>query len=122
LDTKLYIGNLSPVTTAEDLRLLFARVGSVVSVELIKDKRTGKPKGFAFVEMISRGDAAKAVSEFNGYRLDQNRIKVMIARRDSPQPKRTFKYVEYKSYHESVLGSSDAEQQAAAPYLSAYRR
>lgn len=94
----------------------------MVSVVLIKDKRTGKPKGFAFVEMISRGDAAKAVSEFNGYHLDQNRIKVTVARGESPQPKRSYKYVEYKSYHESVLGSSEAEHQVAAPYLSAYRR
>jgi len=102
VDTKLYIGNLSPATTAEDLRLLFATAGRVVSVELIKDKRTGKPKGFAFVDMISRGDAGKAVSEFNGYRLDQRRIKVMVARTGSPKPKRMTRYVEYKSYNESV--------------------
>ncbi len=103
MDTKLYIGNLSPVTTAEDLRLLFARAGGVVSVELIKDKRTGKPKGFAFVDMVSRGDAGKAVSEFNGYRLDQRRIKVMVAKARSPQPMRPTGYIEYKSYNESVL-------------------
>ena len=103
MDTKLYIGNLSPVTTAEDLRQLFATAGGVVSVEVIKDKRTGKPKGFAFVEMVSQGDAGKAVSEFNGYRLDKNWIKVMIARSVSPQqPKRPTRFVEYKSYRESV--------------------
>ncbi len=122
METKLYIGNLSPVTSAEDLRQLFATVGGVVSVELIKDKRTGKPKGFAFVEMISRGDAAKAVSEFNGYRLDQNRIKVMVARTDSQQPKRTYRYVEYKSYHESVGRSGELELQVGASSLPAYRR
>ncbi len=105
MDTKLYIGNLSPITTAEDLRLLFARAGGVVSVELIKDKRTGKPKGFAFVDMISRGDAGKAVSEFNGYRLDQRRIKVMVAKARNPQPKRPTGYTEYKSYAQSVLKS-----------------
>ncbi len=101
MDTKLYIGNLSPVTTAEDLRQLFATAGGVVSVEVIKDKKTGKPKGFAFVEMVSQGDAGKAVSEFNGYRLDQRRIKVMVARSVSPQVKRPAAYVEYKSYRES---------------------
>jgi len=102
VDTKLYIGNLSPATTAEDLRLLFATAGGVVSVELIKDKRTGKPKGFAFVDMVSRGDAGKAVSEFNGYRLDQRRIKVMVARTGGPKPTRMTRYVEYKSYNEGV--------------------
>jgi RNA recognition motif-containing protein len=98
---------LSPVTTAEDLRLLFATAGGVVSVELIKDKRTGKPKGFAFVEMVSRGDAAKAVSEFNGYRLDQYRIKVMVARASISQHKPTTpRYVEYTSYREIVHKST----------------
>jgi len=102
MDTKLYVGNLSPITTAEDLRLLFATAGRVVSVELIKDKITRKSKGFAFVEMISQGDAGKAVSEFNGYRLDQRRIKVMVARKSNPQPKRKIGYIEYKSYRESM--------------------
>lgn len=107
MDTKLYVGNLSPVTTTEDLRMLFATAGGVVSVELIKDKRTGKPKGFAFVEMVSQGDAGKAVSEFNGYRLDQHRIKVMVARpSSSPQPRRATGYVEYKSYREIVYKST----------------
>jgi RNA recognition motif-containing protein len=101
MDTKLYIGNLSPVTTAEDLRLLFATAGRVVSVELIKEKKTGKSKGFAFVDMVSQGDAGKAVSEFNGYTLDQRRIKVMVARKTSPQPKqRKTAYKEYTSYRE----------------------
>lgn len=109
MDTKLYIGNLSQVTTTEDLRKLFATVGSVVSVELIKDKNTGKSKGFAFVEMVSRGDAGKAVSEFNGYRLDQHRIKVMVVRTGSPQPKRATGYIEYKSFNESFHKSTRPE-------------
>ncbi len=102
MDTKLYIGNLSAETTAEDLRRLFARAGGVVSVELVKDKQTKKSKGFAFVEMVSRGDAGKAVSEFNGYTLDRHRIKVMVAKQNSRQNKRTLGYIEYKSYNESI--------------------
>ncbi len=102
MDTKLYVGNLSPLTTAEDLRQLFNTAGGVISVELVKDKNTGKPKGFAFVEMVSRGDAGKAVSEFNGYRLDQRRIKVMVAKGGNRQPGRNAGYVEYKSYNQSI--------------------
>jgi RNA recognition motif-containing protein len=106
VDTKLYIGNLSPVTTAEDLRQLFATAGGVVSVELIKDKKTGKPKGFAFVEMVSRGDVGKAVSEFNGYRLDQHKLKVMVAKASISQNKRTTPYIEYKTYRDIVYKST----------------
>jgi RNA recognition motif-containing protein len=106
LDTKLYVGNLSPVTTGEDLRMLFNTVGRVISVELIKDKKTGKSKGFAFVEMISQGDAGKAVSEFNGYQLDRQRLNVKAAKAGNRPSRRTPQgYVEYKSYNESVKPS-----------------
>jgi cold-inducible RNA-binding protein len=102
VDTKLYVGNLSPVTTAEDLRMLFNTAGGVISVQLIKDKSTGKSKGFAFVEMVSQGDAGKAVSEFNGYRLDRNRLKVMVAKTNGQRPNRVAGYTEYISYNESI--------------------
>lgn len=102
MNTKLYVGNLSLLTTAEDLRMLFSSAGGVVSVTLIKDKKTGKPKGFAFVEMVSQGDAGKAVSEFNGRNVDKRRIKVLPAKAGGQQQKQTGGYVEYKSYNESV--------------------
>jgi cold-inducible RNA-binding protein len=104
MNTKLYVGNLPPGTTAEDLRQLFATVGGVLSVEIVKDKRTGKNKGFAFVDMVSQGDAGKAVSEFNGYRLNQNSLKVTSAKNEPSRGRRNVGgYVEYKSYQESVL-------------------
>ncbi len=103
MNTKLYVGNLSPVTTAEDLRWLFSTKGGVLSVELIKDRETGKSKGFAYVEMISSLDAGKAVSEFNGYFLDRRRIKVSPANPSKPQRKqKTGGYVEYQSYQKSI--------------------
>ncbi len=102
METKLYVGNLAEITTSEDLRLLFARAGRVVSVEVIKDRGTGKPKGFAFVEMASQGDAGKAVSEYNGYNLDNRRIKVMVAHQREPRSTQTRGYSEYKSYNESI--------------------
>jgi len=104
MNTKLHVGNLSPVTTAEDLRWLFNTKGRVVSVDLIKDKATGKSKGFAYVEMISVGDAGKAVSEFNGYTLNNSQMKVSPAKPNTPQQKQKRKagYVEYESYNKSI--------------------
>lgn len=119
MTTKIYVGNLSHLTTAEDLRILFAAAGQVISVQLIKDKRTGKSKGYAFVEMVSQGDAGKAVSEFNGYNLDKRRLKVMAAKEGGQngqggQPRqRSQGYVEYKSYNESI---------ASQPYNNNNRR
>ncbi len=102
MNTKLFVGNLSSETTAEDLRVLFASAGGVVKVELIKDKSTRKPKGFAFVEMVSQGDAGKAVSEFNGITLDDHQIKVKPAKTANTPSRHTAGYVEYQSYRDII--------------------
>ena len=73
----------------------------VVSVEVVKNKNTGISKGFAFIDMISQGDAGKAVSEFNGYRLDNRTLKVTVARPSEKQPNRRRKIQEYRSYNQS---------------------
>ena len=64
--TKLYVGNLSFDTTEGDLRSLFEGHGTVTSCSLIIDKFTGKSRGFAFVEMSSPAEAAKAIAELHG--------------------------------------------------------
>ena len=102
MKTKLFVGNLSSDTPAEDLRLLFDSAGRVVVVELIKDPATGKSKGFAFVEMVSQGDAGKAVSEFNDTLLDNHRIRVMPARIRKSSSKHVSGYVEYQSYRDII--------------------
>jgi RNA recognition motif-containing protein len=101
MNTKIYVGNLLPLTTAEDLRQLFSSVGGVSSVNVIKEKKSGKSKGFAFVEMLNQGDTGKAVSEFNGLILDQRCIKVKPAKMSSKPLKPKIGFVEYKSYNES---------------------
>lgn len=77
---RLYVGNLSYGTTKETLEKAFAAHGEVVSVNLITDRQTGRPKGFAFVEMGSpeEGDAAKAA--LNGADIDGRSINVDNAR------------------------------------------
>ena len=80
MDVKLYVGNMSYDTTEQDLRELFAQAGTVASVALIKDRDTGQPKGFAFVEMDSQASAQKAISMFTGYSLNDRQLTVNIAR------------------------------------------
>lgn len=80
METKLYVGNLSYGTSEDDLRTLFAQAGSVTSVDLIKDRDTGRSKGFAFVVMGNQSEVENAIRMFNGYSLDQRQLTVNIAR------------------------------------------
>ncbi|MGQ0604695.1 MAG: RNA recognition motif domain-containing protein [Anaerolineales bacterium] len=80
MTTKLFVGNLPYNSTEDELRTLFAQAGDVTSVAVIKDRDTGKSKGFAFVEMGSQAEAEKAVSMFNDYNLGDRAIKVNPAR------------------------------------------
>jgi RNA recognition motif-containing protein len=64
METKLYVGNMSYDTTEEDLRKMFSEAGTVGSVDVIKDRDTGRPKGFAFITWKIR-PAEKAISIFN---------------------------------------------------------
>jgi RNA recognition motif-containing protein len=80
METKLYVGNLSYDTTEEDLNTLFAQAGKVESVDLIKDRASGRSKGFAFVVMGNQSEMEKAIQMFNSYNLDERELKVNIAR------------------------------------------
>jgi len=80
METKLYIGNLAYSTTEDDLRALFAQAGSVRSVSVIKDRDTGRSKGFAFVEMDSQAEAQKAIGLMNGKQLNERSLTVNFAR------------------------------------------
>jgi cold-inducible RNA-binding protein len=73
---KLYVGNLSYNTTEDTLRTLFAEFGEIESVNVITDRDTGRPKGFAFVEMATADSANKAIGSLNGKMVDEREIKV----------------------------------------------
>lgn len=75
----IYIGNLSYGTTEDSLRSLFAEFGDVESVKVIKDRFSGRPKGFGFIEMPSNSEADQAIKALNGNRIDGNNIKVRPA-------------------------------------------
>ena len=88
METKLYVGNMSQETTEQDLRTMFTEAGTVNLVDMIKDRQTGKPKGFAFVTMSNQAEAEKAIVMFNAKNVDSRMIKVNISlpREDRPAP------------------------------------
>lgn len=78
--SKLFVGSLSWDTTDDSLRNFFAQAGTVVSATVLKDKFTGRSRGFGFVEMASDEDAQKAIADLNGKELDGRPIVVNEAR------------------------------------------
>ena len=77
---KIYVGNMSYDTTEEDLHLAFKAFGKVVSAAIIKDKFSGQPKGFAFVEMSSATEGQAAIEGMNGKELKGRELNVNEAR------------------------------------------
>lgn len=84
---KLYVGGLSYGTTDEALKAAFSEAGAVESVTIIKDRMTGRSRGFGFVEMTNDEDAAKAISLFDGKELDGRKLTVNEARPMTDRPK-----------------------------------
>ncbi len=80
MDNKLYVGNLSYDTTEDELRAVFAEAGTVSEVIVIKDRDTGRSKGFAFVTMASAAEANQAMQSINGRSLGNRELRVSIAR------------------------------------------
>lgn len=86
METKLYVGNLSYETTEEELQNMFVQAGTVKSVMLIKDRETGRSKGFGFVEMETQAESQKAITMFQGKRLHERELTVNIARPREERP------------------------------------
>ncbi len=80
METKLYVGNLAYGTTDQDLQTLFTQAGTVTSASVIRDRETGRSKGFGFVEMASQAEAEKAISLFNGVEFQGRPLTVNVAR------------------------------------------
>ena len=77
---KIYVGNLSYDVTEEELRHEFAAHGKVESVSVITDKYTGRPKGFAFIEMPSVSEGQAAIAGLNGKMMKDRPLTVNAAR------------------------------------------
>ncbi len=77
---KIYIGNMSYDTTEENLRQSFGEFGEVVSVNIITDRDSGRPKGFGFVEMGSKEEATAAIEALNGQDMNGRQVNVNEAK------------------------------------------
>ena len=75
----IYVGNISYDMTSERLRELFSEHGDVKSVKLVNDRYTGKPRGFAFVEMDDEA-AESAINATDGVEFDGRSLKVNLAK------------------------------------------
>jgi len=80
IKVNIYVGNLSPQATEDDLRQAFEAFGQVESVNIIRDKFSGESRGFGFVEMPSKQEADKALEEMNGTDLMGSEVNVNEAR------------------------------------------
>ena len=76
----IYVGNLAPDTTEGDLREAFAAYGQVATATIIKDRFSGEPRGFGFVEMPTRSEAQNAINGLNGKVLKGRTLNVNEAR------------------------------------------
>lgn len=76
----VYVGNLPFQVTSEDLQKVFADYGTVANVKIPTDRETGRPRGFAFVEMENEADEAKAIEELDGAEWMGRDLKVNKAR------------------------------------------
>jgi RNA recognition motif-containing protein len=83
MSKNIYVGNLSPSTTQEEIRQLFEQYGKVDSVDLITDRYTRAPRGFGFVKMTDEG-ARKAIAALNMQEVDGRTIRV-----DEASPRKT---------------------------------
>jgi len=80
MSNKLFVGNLSFNTTENDLHDAFAAHGTVVEANLMMDRATGRPRGFAFVTMSTPEEAQKAIEALNGKTIDGRALTVNVAR------------------------------------------
>jgi RNA recognition motif-containing protein len=85
MNRKLYVGNLPYETNEADLEALFAQAGPVESVNVIRDRETGRARGFAFVEMATDEGAQQAVTQLNERNFGGRRLTVNEAKPQAPR-------------------------------------
>src|SRR5512138_3165421 len=86
MEAKLYVGNLPYSTVDADLESLFSQAGTVKSAQVIKDRQSGRSKGFGFVEMSSESEAQGAITMFHGKDYSGRPLTVNLARPREDRP------------------------------------
>lgn len=86
--TTLYVGNLPFSATEAEIRSLFEPHGTVESVKVVNDRETGRPRGFAFVDMPGT-EAAAATEAVNGREMNGRALRINEARERAPRPPRS---------------------------------
>jgi len=82
MNRKLYVANLPPQAGESELRALFSKAGSVMSVKIVRDRQTGNPGGIAFVEMSTQWEARRAASMLNRQDFQGQPLQVREARQN----------------------------------------
>ncbi|MGE0444486.1 MAG: RNA recognition motif domain-containing protein [Vicinamibacterales bacterium] len=85
MSTKLYVGNLPYETTEADLQALFEGAGAVASINIVRDRETGRARGFAFVEMSDDAGAQNAISTLDKHSYGGRNLTVNEARPMEPR-------------------------------------
>lgn len=85
---RLFVGGIAYATSEEALQEAFAKAGTVVSARIIKERETGRSKGFGFVEMETEEMAEAAIDMWNGKDLDGRELIVNIARAEEKREDR----------------------------------
>jgi RNA recognition motif-containing protein len=85
MNRKLYVGNLPFETTETDLQTLFATTGNVETINVVRDRETGRARGFAFVEMATDAAALNAISTLNDTQYGGRNLSVNEARPQEPR-------------------------------------
>jgi RNA recognition motif-containing protein len=80
MNRKIYVANLPPQASEPELKALFSKAGSVMSVKIVHDRQTGQPRGIAFVEMSTQWEARRAASMLNRQDFMGNSLLVKEAR------------------------------------------
>lgn len=84
MNNRLYVGNLSYDVTTDGLRACFAECGGVTDTHVVKDRETGRARGFAFVTMTTDAEATHAVAQLNGAMFEGRPLRVNVAEERSP--------------------------------------
>ena len=91
----IYVGNFTFQMAENDLRQMFEAFGTVENVKIIKDRFSGRSKGFGFVEMPNNSEADKAIKALNGNMIEKKPIKVIPADSGAKKKKKRFRKRRY---------------------------